>query len=152
METKRSLDLVMKAEAPWGRVVKSVRDNFAWDFEEATVIDIMKNKEAFFNEIRHFLALHFNIDKPVIDDLIKYQNLAILDPQRIYPLTDDFVYNIHDVIHSGDELSMKPANLNFEGKNYDGNFFDYGKETLWWGRRVAAYKNKIMETGALSAK
>tara|TARA_R110000824_G_scaffold28264_11_gene95221 strand:- start:1782 stop:3806 length:2025 start_codon:yes stop_codon:yes gene_type:complete len=152
MKTKESLDLVMKAQAPWGRVVKSVRDKFAWDFEEATVIDIMKNKEIFFNEMKHFLALHFNIEENVVKDLIKYQNFAILDPQKTYPLVENFTYNIHDVIYNGSELSIRPTSLSFEGKNYNGNFFDYGKETLWWGRRVAAYKNKIMENGVLGAK
>ena len=31
------------------------------------------------------------------------------------------------------------------GKNYDGNIFEWGKETLWWGRRVAACKSKIKD-------
>ena len=60
-----------------------------------------------------------------------------------YPQFHEYKYNIHDVIHHGDELKKKENKLQFDGKNYDGDFFEYGKETLWWGRRVAAYKNKI---------
>ncbi len=149
VKTQKSLEQIMKAKAPWGRVIDSVRQNFAWDFEEATVIDIMKNKKLFFNEMRHFLAIHFDISADIIEDLIKYQDLSILDPQKIYPMNDSFKYNIHDVIHKGEKLSMNNNKLHFEGKNYDGNFFNYGKETLWWGRRVAAYKNKVTK-GAIS--
>mgnify|MGYP003330647322 CR=1 FL=1 len=47
--TQDALDGVLSCTAPWGRVVDSVRENFAWDFEEATVIDIMKNKKLFYS-------------------------------------------------------------------------------------------------------
>ena len=142
-KTKTALDKVMKAEGPWGRVVDSVRENFAWDFEEATIIDIMKNKELFFNEMKHFLAIHFDLEQDLVDCLIKYQDLAMLDPQKKYPISTSIEYNVHDVIRGDKGLEKGTVNLEFEGKNYNGDFLEYGKETLWWGRRVAAYKNKI---------
>ena len=30
-----------------------------------------------------------------------------------------------------------------QGKNYHNDIFEWGKETLWWGRRVAANKVKL---------
>ena len=36
LETKESIDKVIECKGPWGRVVPDVRENFAWDFEEAT--------------------------------------------------------------------------------------------------------------------
>jgi len=143
VKTKKALDSVLEATGPWGRVVPAVRNNFAWDFEEATIIEIMKNKSMFFDEVKHFLAIHFDLEKNVTSDIIQYQNLAMLDPCFLYPLAYTFRYNIHEVIHENKPLVLKSNCLKFNGKNYYGNFFEYGKETLWWGRRVAAYKNKI---------
>ena len=40
----------MAAKTPWGRIVESVRPNFAWDFEEASAIAAMQNKQKFHNE------------------------------------------------------------------------------------------------------
>jgi len=142
-KTKKALDSVLEATGPWGRGVPIVRNNFAWDFEEATIIEIMKNKPVFFDEVRHFLAIHFDLKKKVVDDVIQYQNFAMLDPCYAYPIAYTFRYNIHEVIHENKPLSLKANCLKFDGKNYHGNFFEYGKETLWWGRRVAAYKNKV---------
>ena len=105
----------------------------------------MKNKDIFFDEIRHFLALHFDLNKDVVDSLIKYQDLAILDPQKEYPINEEFEYNIHQIIYNGEEISKNHTNLSFQGKNYFDDFFEYGKETLWWGRRIAACKTKVEE-------
>ncbi len=143
LKTQHALDLVMKAQAPWGRVVDSVRENFAWDFEEATVIEIMKNKEIFFEDIKTFLNLNFKLENTLLVELIKYQELAILDPNFNYPIHHKFAFNIHDVIYNNSPLIQNSIELSFTGKNYEGDYYEYGKETLWWGRRVAAYKNKV---------
>ncbi len=142
-KTISALELIMKAKAPWGREVKSVRENFAWDFEEATVIDIMKNKKIFYQEIKNFINYKFNLSPELVEDLIRYQILAVLDPNLTYPIQATFNYNIHDVIDCKEKLKLGLNTFSFNGKNYKGDFYEYGKETLWWGRRVAAYKTKI---------
>jgi radical SAM superfamily enzyme YgiQ (UPF0313 family) len=142
-QTEKALSDVLKAKSPWGRVVPAIRENFAWDFEEATVLDIMTNKDTFYSEVMHFIVSNYDIPSDVLKELIHYQRAAILNPDLTYPQFHEYKYNIHDVIHHGDELKKKENKLQFDGKNYDGDFFEYGKETLWWGRRVAAYKNKI---------
>ena len=143
VKTRSALDSVLKAEAPWGRVVDNVRENFAWDFEEASVIEALKNKREFYNEIKHYLIMHYNIEEKVIDDLIKYQKLAVVDPRLVYPLQENFLYNIHDVLYNKSRLKEIKNIAEFYGKSYGGDFFEYGKETLWWGRRVAACKTKV---------
>lgn len=142
-QTEKALSDVLRAKSPWGRVVPKIRENFAWDFEEATVLDVMKNKQIFYSEIKHYIVLNYNIPDDIIDELIDYQKMAILDPDVSYPQYREYSYNIHDVIHKNCKLQKKHNRLEFVGKNYHGDFFEYGKETLWWGRRVAAYKNKI---------
>ena len=87
--------------------------------------------------------LNYEVPEDILDEAIRYQRAAILNPDLSYPRIEKFEYNIHDVIHNGDSLNRVEQNLQFDGKNYNGDFYEYGKETLWWGRRVAAYKNKI---------
>ena len=142
-KTEKALSGVLIAESPWGRVIPEIRKNFAWDFEEATVIEIMKNKDLFYSEIKEFVLLNYEIPEDVINEVIRYQRAAILNPDLNYPRNEKFKYNIHDVIHHDDSLITTEQNLQFDGKNYNGDFYEYGKETLWWGRRVAAYKNRI---------
>jgi putative methyltransferase len=142
-KTKQSLQLVMKAEHPWGRVLEDVRNNFAWDFEEATSIRIAQNKEKFQKEIKEFIKVCYNLNDDLLEQLISYQDFAILDPNRVYPIKKDFSYNIHDVIFKNCELTESNNKLQFTAKNYNGNYFEWGKETLWWGRRVAACKAKV---------
>ena len=143
VQTENALSNVLKAQSPWGRIVPEIRNNFAWDFEEATVLDIMMNKDLFYSEIKHYLILNYNIENNIIDQLIDYQKNAILNPDLSYPQYRKYNYNIYDVIHHKAKLKRKFNKLKFDGKNYHGDFFEYGKETLWWGRRVAAYKTKI---------
>jgi hypothetical protein len=141
--TKGSLQEVMKAKHPWGRTLGDIRENFAWDFEEATSMRIVQNKNIFQEEVKQFLILNYNIEESIIDQLIKYQDYAILDPNRTYPSVVSFDYNFHDVIYDNVEFKKHKNKLIFNGKNYDGDFFEWGKETLWWGRRIAACKTKV---------
>jgi putative methyltransferase len=141
-KTRESVDNVMSAVAPWGRVVDEVRPNFAWDFEEATVITSMKNKEKFYNEVAQHIQTCYNINNELLKSLIKYQDFSILDPSRTYPIKENFDYNIHDVIYNGEELKNETQNITFKAKNYNGDYFNWGKEILWWGRRVASCKVK----------
>ena len=141
--TKKSLQSVMKAEHPWGRVLNDIRKNFAWDFEEATSMRIVQNKISFQEEVKQFLILNYNIREEIIDEMIKYQDYAVIDPKREYPVEVEFGYNIHDTIHNNKEFKEEKTKLIFDGKNYNGDFFEWGKETLWWGRRVAACKSKV---------
>jgi radical SAM superfamily enzyme YgiQ (UPF0313 family) len=140
--TSDALDGVLNCTAPWGRVVNSVRENFAWDFEEATIIEIMKNKNIFYEELKQYLNVNYDFDSELLDDLIVYQDSAMMDPTYNYPIIKSFNYNIHDVIYNDVKLQKNINKISFTNKNYNGDYFEYGKETLWWGRRTASYKCK----------
>tara|TARA_B100002019_G_scaffold135269_1_gene116620 strand:- start:16437 stop:18449 length:2013 start_codon:yes stop_codon:yes gene_type:complete len=142
-KTSSALDGVLDCVAPWGRVVNSVRENFAWDFEEATVIEIMQNKSDFYTELQNYIIMNHDVGIDLLKDLVNFQDCAMMDPRYKYPITESFKYNIFDVIHNEATLQEVNEKLEFSNKNYDGDYFEYGKETLWWGRRVASYKCKI---------
>ena len=142
-ETIKAIEGIIAVEQPWGRILDDVKENFAWDFEEATAIRIVQNKELFYSEIREFLNKHFPIEDGVIDELFRYQDLAVLDPTLSYPIKQKFSYNIHDVISKKAPLEKKNCELEFTSKNYNGDLYEWGKVVLWWGRRVGACKTKI---------
>ena len=145
LETKESIDKVIECKGPWGRVVPDVRENFAWDFEEATAINIVRNHNNYLDELKIFVSNYFE-DKKILEELIKYQDITIVNPNRTYPLKEKFSYNFNEVINLSAKLKNKENSLVIEAKNYKEDIFEWGKETLWWGRRVAANKAKITKS------
>ena len=142
-KTISNLDAVLEVKQPWGRIVEDVRKNFAWDFEEATAIECSKNKEQFYSEIQQFLLEAFNIEyTEEISELFKYQILGLVDPQKSYPFEHTFKYNIHNVIHKKSKPQKNNTKISFDAENYDGDYYKWGVEKLWWGRRVGACKAK----------
>ena len=141
-ETKKSLEIYMNCKGGLGRVIKEVRKNFAWDFEEATAINIINNKNLFYEEIGSFLE-QYKIDKKIIEELITYQKNTIVDPNQEYPFSFKSKYNFYECINLSAKLKEENSNYHVNGKNYNKDIFEWGKETLWWGRRVAACKAKI---------
>lgn len=146
-ETADTLDKILDCKFPWGRIVEDVRENYAWDFEEATAMKINQNKEKFYEEVYKVIKENFDIPDSLLKELIKYQECAILDPNKNYPIESSFVHNINDVIHKKENLLEKQNKLQFNAKNFNGDYYSWGTEILWWGRRVAACKTKIEEIG-----
>ena len=143
-ETISSLEDTLAAKQPWGRILDDVRKNFAWDFEEATAINICKNKDLFYSEIENFLktCFDFRYNEELMEDLFKYQLHGVLDPRVKYPIKQTFKYNIHDIITKKEAPRKIENQIEFNAKNYNGDFYEWGKETLWWGRRVGSCKTK----------
>ena len=148
LETEKSLSIFLNSKGPMGRVLDKIRPNFAWDYEEATAINIVKSKDIFYTEIKSFLK-NYNIEEKIIDDLIKFQKDSIVDPTNKYPLKKTYKYNFHEMINYSAKLEKKSQTYLIEGKNYEDDIFEWGKETLWWGRRIAAYKAKIKNISKL---
>jgi len=40
-------------------------------------------------------------------------------------------------------MKTKKNKLVFFADNYDGDYYEWGKEKLWWGRRIGACKAKV---------
>ena len=70
---------------------------------------------------------------------------TIIDPSTRYPFTKEFKFNFYETINYFENFKKTKKIYNIVGKNYYNNIFEWGKETLWWGRRVAACKTKIRE-------
>ena len=141
-ETKKSLDIYLNCKGGLGRVVEEIRENFSWDFEEATAINIIQNKDLFYQEIKLFLK-KYNLNEDLVYELINYQKNTIIDPNKKYPFIHKSNFNFYETINFSAKLKKELNIYQINGKNYDSDIFEWAKETLWWGRRVAACKAKI---------
>ena len=77
----------MGATQPWGRIIDEVRENFGWDFEEATAINVCLHKEKYYLEILDFMNRYLKVEmqQDVMDELILiYQKVGVLDPTLTY--------------------------------------------------------------------
>ena len=142
-ETIKALEAIIKTESPWGRILNDVKKDFAWDFEEATAIRIMQNKDKFYSEVWDFVKSNFKIEDDVLKEVFEFNKCAVLDPNISYPIKQEFNHNIYSVIRDKSKLATRKSHFQFDADNYDGDLYEWGKEKLWWGRRVAACKTKI---------
>jgi ADP-dependent phosphofructokinase/glucokinase len=86
---------------------------------------------------------NYKLDEKLTSEIIKYQKNTIIDPNIEYPFKINSPYNFYEVINYSAKLKEGLNEYQINGKNYNGDVFEWGKETLWWGRRVAACKAKI---------
>lgn len=66
---------------PWGRQVLSI-SNLYWEYEEATAISIVRNKDLFYSEIKNYVSTFHNIQN--IDTIIDEQSKKMKDPYTVY--------------------------------------------------------------------
>ena len=78
--TMRLMNKVFKYEIPWGRKIHGASDIY-WEYEEATSLHIVKEKERFYNEILDFLENKYNNR---YTKLVKKQSNKMLDPFIVY--------------------------------------------------------------------
>ena len=70
--------------------------------------------------------------------------------ELVHEIVDSRKNILKDVLEEQSaKLEKKSQTYLIEGKNYEGDIFEWAKETLWWGRRVAACKAKIKNISKL---
>ena len=140
---KEDLKNILANKRHWGYVIDDAGD-INWAVDESTCIRIAKgkNKELFYNEIEDFLFSSYpEVDKNVIEQVFKYQKCRLSGPSVTYPFSEQFEYNIHDVIEKQHSLKKENNVVEFNSKNYNSDLFTWAKEVLWFGRRVGRYKS-----------
>jgi hypothetical protein len=148
--TYNALNKVIKKQGPWGRVLDKVRKSFEWQFEEATAIRSAQNKDKLYEEIKIFMK-DFELKKDVLSDLVEFQKNSVIDPSVSYPLNIKINHNIYEVITDSEKLEESENIYIADGKNYDGNLYEWGKEVLWWGRKLGKCKTSITNTSKIDA-
>jgi putative methyltransferase len=139
---KNNLIKILKNERHWGDVIPNVGD-INWEVDEASCIRLVENKDIFYNEISKYLENKYDIDEHVLRDIINYQKARLHHPFKKYPIYRYFNFNIHDVIENNKSIKEIKNVQTFDGKNYN-NLYEWAKNTLWFGRRIARYKTKVL--------
>ena len=77
--TKRLLYKVFDKEIVWGRKVSDVC-NYYWEYEEATAINIAKEKDRFYSEVEQYLQDEYGFNRSITDN----QYSIMKDPFDVY--------------------------------------------------------------------
>ncbi len=110
-----------------------------WYFEEGVFLEVMKNSEAFWSEIRPFLE-KFGIEEELLEDLIAYQKgtlrglnektVDIFSGRNFYPYFNDSSNSV--------KLRKCRSHLRAEARAAFDNWQDYAREVVWFGKRYSA--------------
>ncbi|MBI3631992.1 MAG: radical SAM protein [Candidatus Vogelbacteria bacterium] len=115
-----------------------------WPLEEATFLNIITNKQKFYEEIRSFVSelsqgLGQDNKGELIDDLILYQSSVIIDPivsELGIELRYNFLEYFGDSVDRNMELKSSPVRLLIEAdQNFSGDLERYAREVVWYGRK-----------------
>jgi putative methyltransferase len=123
-ETKKSLDDTINKGSYWNRLIPEIA-NHTWIHEEALAIKIMENKKYFYDEIFRFVLENFGVKIPQEEK--NKQIYGIVDPNLNYPI----------------HVDGKTYSLNWKRKNFNGDFYAWAKECIWWGRKSSRYLTKV---------
>ena len=141
IETKNHVTKIITEPKPrtlWGRTIKEF-DNFQGEKEEVSALVFIKNKNKFYKEFSLFLKSNFDIDIQVLNSLINFQKINMVDPTNYYPMQTNTLYNFTEVIHNNKKLKLGDYKFELNANNYGGDYHQYGKE-LWYIRKSGAGK------------
>jgi len=123
-ETKKSLEDTLNNNSHWNRLLPEI-SNHTWIHEEALAIMVMNSKEIFYEEIFRFIESQFKICIP--NEEKEKQIYGIVDPNIKYPV------EINGIIYE----------LNWKRSNFNGDFYSWARECIWWGRKSSRYLTKV---------
>ena len=141
IETKNHITKIITEPKPktlWGRKIGEF-SNFQGEKEEVSALVFIKNKNKFYKEFSLFLKSNFDIDIQVLNSLINFQKINMVDPTNYYPMQTNTLYNFTEVIHNNKKLKLGDYKFELNANNYGGDYHQYGKE-LWYIRKSGAGK------------
>jgi putative methyltransferase len=141
IETKNHITKIITEPKPktlWGRKIGEF-NNFQGEKEEVSALIFIKNKDIFYREFSLFLKSNFDIDIQVLNSLIDFQKINMVDPINYYPMQTNTLYNFTEVIHNNKKLKLGDYKFELNANNYGGDYHQYGKE-LWYIRKSGAGK------------
>ena len=141
IETKNHITKIITEPKPktlWGRKIGEF-NNFQGEKEEVSALIFIKNKDIFYREFSLFLKSNFDIDIQVLNSLINFQKINMVDPTNYYPMQTNTLYNFTEVIHNNKKLKLGDYKFELNANNYGGDYHQYGKE-LWYIRKSGAGK------------
>jgi len=124
-------------EKPMAYVNKNF-GNIYWPFEEAAYLEIVYRFDDFYQEIEDFLG-QYRIDSEIYDGIMKYQQSIIKMPGKnefAISLEYDFYRYFFGILSNTYRPLAKVKNeLTIRGNQIPGNWKDYSKKIVWFGRK-----------------
>ncbi len=115
--------------------------NVTWFFEEGAFLEIINDKEYFYEELLPFLKT-LDIKDDVFSQLLIYQKRAVRSPfedESYAEFRYDFTSYFDNIIKGhGEALTQKQTKLLFKNQNGCRDIKNYAKEVVWFGRRRGA--------------
>ncbi len=120
---------------------KDIFSKVGWYFEEGIFLDLIYNRDVFWNDIEDFTKA-LGIDEDIYNELLNYQkkilrlpNTETVDVESEY---DFYTYfeNIYDDRYS--PLEKKATKLHITLEKKIDSWADYAREIIWFGKRRSA--------------
>lgn len=141
----------------WGLVIPKF-GNIQWPPEEGTFLNIICEKERFYDEMREFMKkllgeFSLELDERLLRDLLKYQAHMIIDPFSPKTFCIDLDHNLHEYFRKayvGERLPVieLPTSLEVRADaEYRGDLETYAREVVWYGRKGGRFRHSnVIET------
>lgn len=112
--------------------------NVNWPVEEWFFLQIIKDFDVFFSEIKGFLK-SFGISGDTFENLFVYQKNVIKRP-FVKEFSFDVSYNFPEYfqnVYNGkkEELKKQALTVSINDGNFKSSYGDYARETVWYGRK-----------------
>ncbi|MCA8965319.1 MAG: radical SAM protein [Planctomycetes bacterium] len=126
-------------------VVMADHGGIYWDEEEASFLRLSRNFEAFYEELRD-LTVEFldrrkvEFDTRELDEVVRYQSLAIPRPSGRTETTATFECALHDYFTAlfstePQPLRVAPQRVLVQQPEFAGDLPRFARETILWGRK-----------------
>lgn len=109
-----------------------------WPYDEAMLLDIIYNLDAFYEEVAPFLK-KFGIDSKVYENILKYQKELMVTPKnensKVSFEYDLLSYFCNALENKPEPLLEKACNVEFFAENVPEAWEDFARQIVWYGRR-----------------
>ena len=118
---------------------KDVFGTTGWYFEEGAFLELVRSGDVFWEEIRPFL-MKFEIPGPLFSELMKYQRglIRTLDCDTANLELHWNFYRYFEDQSGKTPLRRTHAFLTAKARKKYGNWADYAREVVWFGKRYSA--------------
>ncbi len=120
---------------------KDIFSKVGWYFEEGIFLDLIYNRDVFWQEIEEF-TVSLGIDKDIYSELLKYQKSILRLPEttQVTVETEYDFYNYFENIYDNryKALEKKKTTLFITLEKKIETWADYAREIIWFGKRRSA--------------
>ena len=131
-----------------------------WDEEEASFLRISNDLDQFYIEMLTLLSgflteRGISFDESELQEVVKYQKLRIPTHSDPVSSVQPFQFNIPEYFETCFRSDAQPLRRRYQElalvdpRDYEGNKFEYAKESILWGRKSGTMLTDVSYTGGV---